>query len=176
MITIFLKKNKTFSHNSDHCYSQDDYDCMIEHVPFHRLSCTCGRKSNLVKHGYYKRSIKSSMTSEKIKFLRVKCTSCGKTHAILPAWVVPYSQIPFQDHLNIIKAHLSAAAFKGIMQAKPCIDESNIQYLVLQFKKHWKERLTAFKIPLSEGLCEKCFRIFGRQFMQIKCTPNILFS
>lgn len=176
MITIFLKKNKTFSHNSDHCYSQDDYDRMIEHVSFHRLSCTCGRKSNLVKHGYYKRSIKSSMTSEKIKFLRVKCTSCGKTHAILPEWVVPYSQIPFQDHLNIIRAHLSAGSFKGIMQAKPCIDESNIQYLVRQFKKHWKERLTAFKIPLSEGLCEKCFRIFGRQFMQIKCTPNILFS
>ena len=61
------------------------------------------------------------------------------------------------------------------MAKQPVIDESAIGYIIRQFKRHWLSRLTAFQIPLDKNIVPACFRVFGRQLMQIKCTPNLLF-
>lgn len=176
MITIQLTKNKNVSQNSTISFTPADYESIIAKVSFHKLACTCGRKGNLVKHSFYKRSFKLITTIEEIRVLRVKCKSCGKTHALLPEWIVPYSQILLDDHVNIIKAHIKGNALTSLMEAKPVIDESNIQYLIKQFKMYWKERLIAYRVLLNKDLTKRCFQAFNRQFMQIKRTVNILFS
>jgi 16S rRNA A1518/A1519 N6-dimethyltransferase RsmA/KsgA/DIM1 with predicted DNA glycosylase/AP lyase activity len=55
------------------------------------------------------------------------------------------------------------------------IDESNINYIVRQFRKHWKQRLLAIGASLSEDLTVPCLSAYSRQFMQIHRTRNILF-
>jgi hypothetical protein len=168
MITITEQKIK--------CFSQQSYDEMIEELPFHKLSCTCGRRSDLVRHGRYNRFVKVSARMESIKVLRVLCKSCGKTHALLPEWIVPFSSVLLKDHIEIIKTHLSGESIKPVMAENPMIDESNIRYIVKQFRRHWLQRLATCRISLDKHIIHACFQTFSRQFMQIKCTPNLLFS
>lgn len=55
----------------------------------------CGSKGNCVSHGSYMRSM-ADLTYGKTVYgeicvLRLRCTSCGHTHAILPDVIIPYS-------------------------------------------------------------------------------------
>jgi len=167
MITIFTTKSNTFSQNT--------YNHMIEQLPFHKLACICGQKGNLIKHGYYTRSIKVLGDLVKLRVLRLLCKSCKKTHSILPNWIVPYSRILFKDHLNIIRAYLNKQSIEPIMIENILIDESNVKYIIKRFKEYWRERLRTYRITLDNKLTLWCFKYFNRQFMQIKSTSNILF-
>lgn len=167
----------TISSNKIKCFSQNSYNIMIQNLPYHRLSCTCSQKGCLIKHGYYKRFIKVYGKLCELKILRLICKSCGKTQAILPNWIVPYSQILLKDFIAVIQTYLKKLSFETIMIKNLLIDESNIRYIICQFNLHWKERLAVFKIPLEHPITTiMSFRKYNRQFMQIKSTSNILFS
>lgn len=169
MITINSIKINTLT--------QISYDIFLQSIQIHQLPCTCGLSGFLTKHGYYTRSVKNPDGIIKLSVLRVKCSHCGKTHAIFPMMIVPYSQVLLKEHLSIINAYLSHTSFDPIMLANEFIDESNICYIIRQYLRHWKERIAAFNFTLSdtpELLSGKCINLFKRQFMQIKCTLNIL--
>jgi hypothetical protein len=169
MITIFSTKIKSFS--------QESYNTMIKNLPYHRLSCTCGQKGHLIKHGYYYRFVKIYGKLCKLKILRLICKCCGKTQAILPNWIVPYSQVLLKDFITVIQHFLKKLSFETIMNKNLLIDESNIRYIIRQFKRHWKERLAVFKIPIVDRITTiMSFKKYNRQFMQIKSTSNTLFS
>lgn len=170
MITIFNHSFKSIS--------QDFYDNTIHQLDFHLLTCSCGHSSCLSKHAYYLRRIKTSSGFTVLRICRVKCTICNKTHALLPAEIIPYSQIPFLTQVQITSQSLSFHPdYIPIMEEIPEIDESNIQSVVSSFRRFWKERLLSqsihFSTPISLFL--SCFSHFKRQFMQIKQTVNILF-
>ena len=167
MITIFIKKSNSFSQNS--------YNQIIKHLPFHNLRCTCGQNGTLIKHAYYTRSIKVLGDLVDLKVLRVRCKSCKKTHSILPDWIVPYSRILFNDHLSIINAYLNKKSLEPLMIENLLIDENNTKYIIKKFRQCWKERLFSYDISLDKHLILLCFKYFNRQFMQIKSTANILF-
>ena len=167
MITISIKKSKSFS--------QKDYIKLVSSFSIHQLSCTCGQKAQLIKHGYYNRKLKSCDGFVTLSILRLRCQSCGKTHAILPGFIVPYSQISLDDQLLIIRCHLQRNAFEPIMLANLLIDENNIRYIIRQYLSHWSERLASFGGSIDSFITSMCFKYFSRQFMQIKCTQNILF-
>ena len=170
MITIF---NNTFN-----TLSQNYYDKTIDSIPFHRLTCTCGHSACLSKHAYYYRSIKTSSGKIRLRICRVKCSFCGTTHALLLAEMVPYSQIPAISQIYIARESLADVPdYNAVMAANPEIDESNIASVLRQFHRFWKERLLSQGITLKNHatLIRQSFFFFRRQFMQIKCTPNILF-
>lgn len=168
MITISAKNFKNFI--------VINYNNLIDNLPIHNLTCTCGAKGNLIKHGSYKRKIKEPSGKTVITIQRVKCNSCGITHAILPEWIIPYSSVILSDQIKIISAYLAGDDISSVMNENPEIDESNIKYTINQFVSHWKERLKSFKISFDINLIKNCFNYFSRNFMQIKWTPNILFS
>lgn len=167
MITIFIDKHNIFSKRS--------YDDLLDSLPFHQLECTCGVKGLLIKHGFYTRYIKLSSTMVELKILRLYCKSCHATHALLPSSIVPYSQVSLEDHLLIIECFLENKKYDYIMLRNFLIDENNIRYIIKNFNKYWRERLRSYKINLNFMLVDNCFVHFKRQFMQIKCTSNILF-
>jgi hypothetical protein len=75
--------------------TQDNCNKFIENIDFHKLSCSCGMSGQLIKHAYYDRHIKMPEGVITLTILRVKCTCCGKTHAIFPESIVPYSRAPY---------------------------------------------------------------------------------
>jgi len=170
MITIISDKINTLN--------QISYNNFLQNIEMHQLSCSCGLSGCLIKHGYYTRSIKTSHGVIKLSILRVKCKHCGKTHAIFPVLIVPYSRVLLNIHLSIITAYITKSSFEPIMMDNEYIDEGNIKYIIRQFLRHWKERITSFRFSVFDSLdtiSKKCLNTFKRQFMQIKCTTNILF-
>ena len=97
-------------------------------------------------------------------------------HACPDSFLVPYSQISLQDQQEILICLESRQHPMKVMLRNFLIDESNIKYIVRQFRKHWKQRLFAIGASLSEGLTVPCLSAYSRQFMQVHRTRNILFA
>lgn len=170
MITIF---NHIFN-----SISQDYYNNCILHLDFHRLTCSCGHSACLTKHAYYSRRVKTFSGSISLRICRVKCYLCNNTRSLLPAELVPYSQISFLSQISITEASLFAKPdYQSIMHEIPDIDENNIRSIVSNFRRFWKERLLSELINFSNlsFLFTRFFSSFRKQFMQIKNTKNILF-
>lgn len=156
--------------------SQKIYNKFIETINLNKLTCSCGISANLIKHAHYDRHIKTPDGVITLTILRVKCKCFGKTHAIFPECIVPYSQILLVNHISIINAYNNGSSFETIMIANEFIDESNISYIIKQYLRYWKKRIISFKISLDLSISKQCLQFFKQQFMQIKCIPNILFS
>jgi ribosomal protein S27AE len=73
----------------------------------------CGAKASMTRHAYYERNVISIINAVMIytilKILRVKCTSCGSTHAILPSDIIPYKQFDYLSFMTILENYFSDA-------------------------------------------------------------------
>lgn len=167
MITIFIKDCNQIS--------QKFYDQIVTSLPFHRIQCTCGKKGCLICYGHYSRNVKWMSVLVKLSIQRVMCTECHHTHALIPSFLVPYSQVSLQEHQEILISLESHQQPVKVMLQNLLIDESNIKYIVRQFRKHWKQRLLAIGAALLGDLTVPCLSAYSRQFMQIHRTRNILF-
>lgn len=161
----------------DNPLNQKTYETLINALQFHQLQCTCGYSGCLTIHGCYTRSLKVDDSKITLSICRVKCSHCGKTHALLPSQLVPYSQVSLQEQVAILSAYENSRDFEQIMDRTPSIDENLIASIIKRYVKHWMQKLHSFRIKLSfpPRLVKQCFSFFGNQFMQIRQTPNILF-
>lgn len=169
MITLHVEEN--------HTLTQSFYNNLITKLQFHQLTCTCGNSGCLHIHGYYERFLKTPAGKLKFRICRVRCECCGKTHAVLPSFIVPYSQISIQDQTNIIRTYETGSSMETVMMTNTSIDESNCRHIIRQYRKYWKTKFLFGRIsttPLSE-LISASFHFFSYQFMQIRNTSNVLF-
>ena len=170
MITLLVEKNNPLSQNI--------YDSYINSIQFHQLTCSCGHSGCLTIHGYYMRKVKSGTGSFWLVVCRVKCSECGRTHAILPSSLVPYSQISLSCCCQIIASLEDGSNPCSVCDDNPDIDENNVGSVIRRFKKHWKQRLLSEQIQLApiRSLVISCFTHFSAQFLQIRRAINLLFS
>lgn len=173
MITILSDNFNSFSKNF-----QKNYDDIVFRLNTFAIVCpVCGSKGLFNRHGFYSRKIYTSRGLTTVRILRIRCRSCGSTHAIMVSAIVPYSHLPFPAHIYIAQKKCSKDRRIKLQLAFPGITESNIRYVRSQFRMHWLERIRTFghgNISASH-LIMLCFLNFRRQFMQIKQHPNILF-
>ena len=73
------------------------------------LLCPLCQDNALVMHGSYQRRLRWDENSEWFPIVRVRCTRCGKTHAILPDFISPYRHIAAK-HI----AEATATVLEGI--------------------------------------------------------------
>ena len=168
MITIYVKNCKRLS--------QKIYDDTIGCLQLHTVRCTCGCKGCLFYYGSYERTVKVISHSIRLRVARVMCKECHHTHALLLSVIVPYSQVMLHDQQDILDAHESGRPTEPILERNLLLDENTVKYIVRQYRKHWKERLAALGLSLRNELTLPCFADYARQFMQIRGTPNILYS
>lgn len=169
MITITVPFDKPLNQNT--------YKNLINTLQFHQLQCTCGRSGCLTIHGCYTRSLKEDDSEITLSICRVKCSHCGRTHALLPSQLVPYSRVSLQEQAAILSAYENFGDFEQIMERTPSIDENLIASIIRRYVKHWMQKIRSFRVELSfpPRLVKQCFSLFRNQFMQIRQTPNILF-
>lgn len=169
MITIFDRDCNPIS--------QSFYDSVINNLQFHRLTCSCGHSGCLSIHGYYSRSVKIGFDSIKLRICRVRCSECGKTHAILLSSMVPYSQIPLSIFQKICISYETGTFVYQVCDETPSVDENNVKSILRNYRRHWREKLRSLRINLlpSASLVRSCFADYSAQFMQIRRAPNILF-
>ena len=110
MIICFNKKINSFSKINKNNFSltqQDVQDLMPSCEDIHCNCPKCKAKSNFSYHGSYIRNI-SLIREEKnydfqVKVTRVICNSCGSTHALLPAFIVPYKIFSLDSILYVVQ-------------------------------------------------------------------------
>ena len=158
--------------------TQKSYNKVIDRLQFHQLTCTCGMSGCMTVHGYYGRTVKTEAGDISLTVCRVRCSHCGRTHALLPSLLVPYSQVPLEDQAAIITSRGGDRDYSGVMERVPSIDENLVGSIIRRYVRHWEQKLRSFRISLSPPgkLVEGCFSHFMMQFMQIRQTPNTLFA
>lgn len=82
-------------------YSFFDYQCP-----------KCGARHSFTRHGSYARNVcfidaDQNIVEQKLTVLRVKCSSCNSTHAILPNDIIPYYIYSFSFILSILTKYYS---------------------------------------------------------------------
>ena len=65
----------------------------------------CLYPKKLKRHAFYQRYVISFNEPLQIFILRFKCTSCGKTFAILPDFILPYFQYSLESILYLLKGY-----------------------------------------------------------------------
>ena len=158
--------------------TEEIYRRVTANLPLYRLYCSCGHAGCLVRHGYYRRRLKTNQGTIILCILRVKCKECGRTHAILPELVVPYSQIPADLQQYMLLYPLGSPELEALMQANSDITESNVLAVRSRYRKQWKERLLTMGQVLRNDIADlirSAFSYFHRQFMQIRSGINLAF-
>jgi len=77
---------------------------------YHNERCpNCGAAGKLSPYGEYFRNLVShngeKIVESSVEALRFECASCGKTHALLPDIIVPYSQYSLRFMLTVLVAY-----------------------------------------------------------------------
>lgn len=70
----------------------------------------CGCAGNYVAHGSYRRHVVHRGREERVEVRRVRCASCGATHALIPPGVVPYRQRSEALALAVLAAWASGSS------------------------------------------------------------------
>ncbi len=70
----------------------------------------CGAKHSFTRHGSYERNIcfidnYHNICEERICILRLKCSSCASTHAVLPKDVIPYCIYSFSFVIKVLSTY-----------------------------------------------------------------------
>lgn len=157
--------------------SQDLYDDAMGSLQICQLKCSCGHRGCLVGHGHYTRFVKTALGKISLAVRRVQCSLCNATHALLPSGIVPYSQVSLTDHAAIASSYEEGKDGREVMDTNPELSPSQVFYILSLYIRFWRQRLLSERLPLSpaHALTQPCIRLFGRQFMQIKNTRNLLF-
>ena len=158
--------------------SQEFYDDVMDSIQIYQMECSCGHRGCLVGHGGYTRSVKTALGKIPLAVRRVQCSLCNATHALLPSGIVPYSQVPLADHAAIASSYEGGKDGMEAMDSNPELSPSQVFYILSFYIRFWRQRLLSEGLLLSplHALTQDCIRLFGRQFMQIKNTRNLLFA
>ena len=156
--------------------SQDFYNKIIDSLDLNLISCTCGHSGCLIRYGSYKRNVQLKDEKITLTVVRVFCTVCGHTHALLLSSIVPYSQIPLNLQISVIHTYESGLSLQPILAEHCLIDENNLKSVIRSYRLYWQQRIRSAALSFIErnSLVIGCFSHFSRQFMQIKTTVNKL--
>ena len=167
MIIVFNEKINTIS--------QEIYDRIINSIHLYSVTCTCGHSGCLTRHAYYSRSIRFRSVLVTLKLLRVKCSRCGRTHAILLSCIIPYSQIPLEDQIKIVLDYESGSDVMSVLETNYLVDPREVYDTVSKYRRFWRQCLLSEKISDFKNIVCDCFNLFQLQFMQIHRGRQILF-
>ena len=171
----------TYEVNDFNDFSNEKYQQQINNLPIHKIQCSCGRTGTFIRYGTYSRIVHCPDKDVELSIQRLLCCNCNcnKTHALLPASIVPYSRHSLSDQVDVITCYNNKCSYEDVMNNNPQIDENIIRYLIKLYLRFWEQIILSFKIslfPLSNLTC-KCFSSdYHRPFMQTHKGVNIYFS
>jgi len=142
LFTVFCKLNFNILSAKD-IFLESMKEYTIEKLPFLKLPCPfCGAKNpNWKYHDSYPRYLigfeNNVPVSNIIDIIRIICSSCKHTHAILPEIIIPYSSYSLTFVLSVLRDYFYKVKIKDICE-KYQISISLIYAWKLLFLKHKK--------------------------------------
>lgn len=111
----------------------------------------CGRERTLKRHGFYKRNLIIWLgypEEKQLYILRVQCSFCKCTHAILPRDVIPYKVYSFSYYVKILRLlyQFKRQVRICVFTLKTCYNQ--IYRFLYKIQKEWKD----YKRQLPDSL------------------------
>lgn len=120
--------------------SQSSYSADISNIDFSTIKCSnCLSVGLFVVHAYYCRYVKLPYGKIKLRILRIRCSECGITHALIPIEIIPYTQRSLETAHSIC-LHLMNKLSSDF------IDPDEINHIKYSL---WKSRLDSFDFSVS---------------------------
>lgn len=161
MITLFCEN---FNYQNEKEF-ENSYCRLIDNLNIPLIQCSCKNIGCLSIHAYYTRCIKTPFGKVKMRILRLICSICNRTHALLPSFIVPYSQISIDDQKDIIKNDTESALYKFGQ-----LDINTLNIIKSNYYNFYRAQLRVFNIDINldnNALMSKCVSLLKKQFMQI---------
>lgn len=146
--------------------TQEVYNELTDFIILSSIKCPCGHVG-LHGHGTYDRRVKLIAIILCLIIRRVRCPDCGKTHALIPDCLIPWSQVPLDTTILLVKAR-NTAEINQILDEQENLTIEDAHNICVRFRKYWKERVTAYNLEYNSDLTDNCISLFKRQFMQIR--------
>lgn len=169
MIMCFNKKINNFTENNLKSFAtyekQNSYlqSLMPDITDLNKNKCPhCKANNKLVKYGTYNRNL-SILIDDEINVYhlfvqRVKCNSCGSTHALLPCFIVPYMSMAVFSIAQIVQSSVISSAYKVADKINLSWQQIyNLIFLVLSFFIDFKIMNNNKKIFDIQNFNEKFF-------------------
>lgn len=146
----------------------------------------CGSSGNCRAHAYYGRKIidfiHGAKVSSDITVLRVICSGCGHTHAILPDMIIPYLSYSLFFILRVLgEAFLHRSSLEQLLE-RFGITQNQFYHWLKLWKTHKREWLGLLQSADTKDLCflmeitsKTEFSVFSRDFTD-KCSISFLQS
>lgn len=113
---IIIQSNKKIK-----SFNQFIYDKLIRNINFNTIQCPDCHSHHWIFHAYYNRHVDFFNRDIVIRILRVQCSECGVTHAILIQGMIPYSITDFSIICSPIDdSHFSDSSHRFFLIHKYC--------------------------------------------------------
>ncbi|MDD4809527.1 DUF6431 domain-containing protein [Methanobrevibacter sp. UBA417] len=150
----------------NNCLSES-YNFFVKNLIIGLLICpTCKAKGRLEIHGYYPRHvvalIDTNLVHEILMILRLKCKSCGCTHAVLPDFIIPYCTYSYSLILECLNGYYSKVKIEELCKRFK-ISPQLIYLWIKRFLDHKAQCILLFKEKKESkvSLIEILKRILG---------------
>lgn len=153
-----------FKHQIVKEWTQEIYDSLIQLIVISAIRCPCGHVGFHL-HGTYERKVKLALSVLALVVQRIRCPECGKTHALLPYDLIPWSRVPLKTIIRIVKAK-NAEEIRALLDEELELKEEDVKNARYKFRKFWRERILSYGIAYDSTLTDQCLSIFNLQFMQ----------
>lgn len=137
MIILYSKKSNT--------NFKEKLQIYLETINYCNLECPHCHSHDLIKWGFYERNViffsndSNQLKTIILKVQRVRCSSCGKTHALLPFGIIPYKQ--FTDEIiSQILSELTCNSLNNVLNKYP-IEQSVVKKWIKQYNKRHKSKV-----------------------------------
>ena len=189
MIYLYPTKRKTLSY-WDFPDFQSYYEACLDDCNLKAVRCTCSKDQHMNRNGFYTREVIAEGCKETVRIQRMRCPHCGRSDALFPVDIIPYSSILMDTMVLIITTYLNTpeekttfkrtVAAAGLLSRSVYWDESAdtgyLYRLVKLFELLWRQEVSRFRKYLSDisRLSLYCFISKGRQFMQNRGSARLL--
>ena len=143
------------------------------------IECPCCGSDKLISYGGYERNVVVYNTYTKIKIKRVMCKECGKTHALIPYFLIPYYQHEktfiyrvciekILKEVGICELALSVKISRQVLYQWMKVFVIHIRYLLTTLSKTLKESL---KYLINESLSNDIYERVNKMYF-LKKIPT----
>lgn len=152
------------------------FDCCMNSFKIHKEECMhCHRKGECRIHAYYDRFaidfIDGHPVVHQLRILRVMCSCCGHTHAILPDPIIPYDSYSLFFILRVLAEYYIHSATINAICDRFCITPMQLyrwKALYHNHRREWQGLLKSVQQDLLSSLKELIsldpFSAFARDF------------
>ncbi|MGN0384400.1 MAG: DUF6431 domain-containing protein [Lachnospiraceae bacterium] len=149
--------------DSINSFSQTSYNKIAFTLQNHTITCPkCGCSCIFSYHARYSRTFHIGGIDITIMVIRLRCSHCHSTHAVLPSFAMPCSRINIEDAVDILVSEDEADTMVRLQ-----ISMHQLRSIKERYADYWKQFVPDLSVPISE-ITQHCIGLLSKQFLQVR--------